>query len=126
MNFEEALTYELQAISGLSNRVFPQKAEENLLPPFLVYLSSDGEAIMTLSGPTDMTELTCGIHIWAESYEQLKDYTKMVLNRLNGFFQRNIGQNGPYIKSISHTEPTEDIDNNTNFHISSFDIRVRF
>ena len=76
MNFEEALTYELQAVSGLSNKVFPQKAEENLLPPFLVYLSSDGEAIMTLSGPTDMTELTCGIHIWAESYEQLKDYTK--------------------------------------------------
>lgn len=126
MNFEEALTYELQAISGLSNKVFPQKAEENLLPPFLVYLSSDGEAIMTLSGPTDMTELTCGIHIWAESYEQLKDYTKMVINRLKSFFQRNIGQNGPYIKSISHTEPTEDIDNNTNFHISSFDIRVRF
>lgn len=126
MNFEEALTYELQAVSGLSNKVFPQKAEENLLPPFLVYLSSDGEAIMTLSGPTDMTELTCGIHIWAESYEQLKDYTKMVINRLKSFFQRNIGQNGPYIKSISHTEPTEDIDNNTNFHISSFDIRVRF
>ena len=72
MNFEEALTYELQAISGLSNKVFPQKAEENLSPPFLVYLSSDGEAIMTLSGPTDMTELTCGIHVWAESYEQLK------------------------------------------------------
>ena len=126
MNFEEALTYELQAISGLSNKVFPQKAEENLLPPFLVYLSSDGEAIMALSGPTDMTELTCGIHIWAETYEQLKDYTKMVINRLKSFFQRNIGQNGPYIKSISHTEPTEDIDNNTNFHISSFDIRVRF
>jgi hypothetical protein len=126
MNFEEALTYELQAVSGLSNKVFPQKAEENLLPPFLVYLSSDGEAIMALSGPTDMTELTCGIHIWAESYEQLKDYTKMVINRLKSFFQRNIGQNGPYIKSISHTEPTEDIDNNTNFHISSFDIRVRF
>lgn len=126
MNFEEALTYELQAIAGLSNRVFPQKATENLLPPFVIYLSSEGESIMTLGGPTDMTELTCGIHIWAETYEQLKDYTKLVIDRLRSFLQRNIGQNGPYIKSISQTEPTEDIDNNTNFHISSFDIRVRF
>jgi hypothetical protein len=126
MNFEEALTYELQAITGLSNKVFPQKADENLLPPFVVYISSGGEPIMTLSGPTDMTELTCGIHVWAETYEQLKDYTKLVTGKLRSFLQRNIGQDGPYIKSISHTEPTEDIDNNTNFHVSSLDIRVRF
>lgn len=126
MDFEQALTYELQAISGLSGRVFPQKAEENFLPPFVVYISSEGEPIMALSGPTDMTELTCEIHINAESYEQLKSLTKAVLDRLRSFLQRNIGQNGPYIKSISHTEPTEDIDNNTNTQVSSFDIRVRF
>lgn len=126
MDFEQALTYELQAITGLSGRVFPQKAEENFLPPFVVYISSEGEPIMALSGPTDMTELTCEIHINAESYEQLKSLTKVVLDRLKSFLQRNIGQDGPYIKSISHTEPTEDIDNNTNMQLSSFDIRVRF
>jgi hypothetical protein len=126
MDFEQALTYELQAITGLTGRVFPQKAAENFLPPFVVYISSEGEQIMTLSGPTDMTELTCEIHINAENYEQLKSLTKSVLDRLKSFLQRNIGQNGPYIKSISNTEPTEDIDNNTNFHLSSFDIRVRF
>jgi hypothetical protein len=126
MDFEQALAYELQAISGLSGRVFPQKAEENFLPPFVVYISSNGEQIMTLGGPTDMTELTCEIHINAESYEQLKSLTKAVLDRLKSFLQRNIGQNGPYIKSISHTEPVEDIDNNTNTQLSSFDIRVRF
>lgn len=126
MDFEQALTYELQAITGLSGRVFPQKAEENFQPPFVVYISSEGEPIMALSGPTDMTELSCEIHINTESYEQLKSLTKLVLDRLKSFLQRNIGQNGPYIKSISHTEPTEDIDNNTHMQISSFDIRVRF
>jgi hypothetical protein len=50
----------------------------------------------------------------------------LVTGKLRSFLQRNIGQDGPYIKSISHTEPTEDIDNNTNFHVSSLDIRVRF
>jgi uncharacterized protein YggE len=126
MDFEQALTYELQAITGLSGKVFPQRAVENMSPPFVVYISSEGEPIMTLSGPTDMTELSCEIHVSAETYEEMKSLTKNVTNRLQTFFQRSIGQNGPLIKSISHTEPIEDIDNNTNFHISSFDIRVRF
>lgn len=126
MDFEQALTYELQAITGLSGKVFPQRAVENISPPFVVYISSEGESIMALSGPTDMTELSCEIHVSAETYEEMKSLTKNVTNRLKTFFQRSIGQNGPLIKSISHTEPIEDIDNNTNFHISSFDIRVRF
>lgn len=126
MDFEQALTYELQTITGLSGKVYPQKAPENTTPPFVVYFSSEGEPIMALSGPTDMTELTCEIHVSAETYEEMKSLTKNVTNRLQSFFQRNIGQNGPLIKSISHTEPIEDIDNSTNFHISSFDIRVRF
>ena len=45
MDFEQALTYELQAITGLSGKVFPQKAEENTKPPFVVYISSEGEQI---------------------------------------------------------------------------------
>ena len=126
MDFEQALVYELQTITGLSGKIYPQKAPENTTPPFVVYISSDGEPIMALSGPTDMTELTCEIHITAETYEELKSFTKQVTNRLKTFLQRQIGQNGPYIKSISHTEPTEDIDNNVNHHMSSFDIRVRF
>lgn len=126
MDFEQALVYELQAITGLSGKIYPQKAPENTEPPFVVYVSSDGEPIMALSGPTDMTELTCEIHVTAETYEELKSLNKQVTNRLKTFLQRQIGQNGPYIKSISHTEPTEDIDNNVNYHVSSFDIRVRF
>jgi hypothetical protein len=126
MDFEQALVYELQTITGLSGKVFPQKAEDETEPPFVVYISSEGEPIMTLSGPTDMTELTCEIHVVTESYDQLKSLTKAVLERIKSFFRRNIGQGGPLIKSISHLEPTEDIDNNLKYHKSSFDIRVRF
>lgn len=81
---------------------------------------------MTLSGPSDMTELTCEIHVVTESYESLKILTKAVIDRINTFFQRVIGQDGPKIKSISHLEPVEDLDTNLNYHRSSFDIRVRF
>ena len=101
-------------------------AEENTKPPFVVYVSSDGENIMTLSGPTEMTELTCEIHVVAETYEQLKSLVPTIINRTKTFFQRIIGRNGPLIKSVSHVEPVEEIDNNANYYRSSFDIRVRY
>ena len=87
MDFEQALAYELQAISGLEGKVFPQNARENIEPPFVVYISSEGEQIMTLAGPTDMNEVTCEIHVIAETYEQLKSVTKAVLDRIKSFFQ---------------------------------------
>lgn len=126
MDFEKALAYELQTIPDLQGKVFPQTAEENTKPPFVVYVSSDGENIMTLSGPTEMTELTCEIHVVAETYEQLKSLVPTIINRTKTFFQRTIGRNGPLIKSVSHIEPVEEIDNNANYYRSSFDIRVRY
>ena len=80
MNFEQALTYELKTITGLTGKVYPQKAPENATPPFVVYFSSDGEPIMALRGPTNMTELSCEIHVSAETYEQMKSLTKNVPN----------------------------------------------
>lgn len=126
MNFEQALVYELQMINGLAEKVFPQNAPENTEAPFVVYFSSEGEKVMSLAGPTDMTELTCEIHVIGEDYDQLKSMTKSVLDRIKSFFQRAIGQEGPLIKSVSHVEPTEDMDNNLNYHSSSFNITVRF
>lgn len=126
MDFEQALCYEIQAIDGLSGKVFPQAAEENTKPPFVVYISSDGEKVMSLAGPTDMTELSCEIHIIGESYAQLKSLTKAVLDKITSFFQRSIGQDGPMIKSVSHIEPVEDVNNNMHYYKSSFDIRIRY
>ena len=94
MDFEKALAYELQTIPSLQGKVFPQIAEENTKPPFVVYVSSDGENIMALSGPTEMTELTCEIHVVAETYEQLKSLVPTIINRTKTFFQRIIGQTG--------------------------------
>ena len=45
MDFEQALVYELQAITGLSGKVFPQIAPENTDPSFIVYVSS-GESLL--------------------------------------------------------------------------------
>lgn len=126
MDFEQALVYELEMVTGLKGKVFPLNAEENEEPPLIVYISSGGENIMTLNGPTNITELSCEIHLLCETYEQLKSLTKAVIGRIQSFFHRKIGQNGPFIKSVSYIEPIEDIDNNLNYSRSSFDIKVRF
>jgi hypothetical protein len=126
MDFEQALVYELNTINGLSGKVFPQQAAEDVKPPLVVYISSEGEQVMTLSGPTNMTELSFEVHVITESYEQLKSLTKAILDRIRSFFQRPIGQNGPLIKSVSHVDPIEDIEAASNYHKSSIDIKVRF
>lgn len=126
MDFEQALVYELQTIPSIAGKVFPQQAKEDTRPPFVVYISSEGELIMSLSGPTDMTELLCEIHVVAESYAEMKSITKSIIDLFHSFFQRVIGVDGPKIKSIGFFEPIEDIDENQRYYKCSFDIRIRF
>jgi len=126
MNFEEALCAELKTISGLEQKVFPQNAEENTEAPFVVYISSGGELIQTLDGYTDLTELSFEVNIVARTYEELKSYVQAISNKIRSFFGRNIGTNGPRIKSVSFTEPNEDFQDNQSYHKSTFNVRVRF
>jgi hypothetical protein len=126
MNFEEALCAELQAISGLQQKVFPQNAEEGTEPPFAVYMSSEGEKIQTLDGYSDLTELSFETTVVATNYEAMKSLTKAVLDRIKSFFGRSIGTNGPVIKSVSHIEPVEEFQQDQNYHKSTINVRVRF
>lgn len=126
MNFEEALCAELKTISGLESKVFPQVAEENTEPPFICYVSSDGEKIQTLSGYTDLTELSFEVHLITKSYEELKSYVQLVSTKIRSFFGRSIGANGPYIKSVNVNEPDEDFQTSQNYYKSTFNVRVRF
>lgn len=126
MNFEEALCAELQAIAGLEGKVFPQNALEGVEPPLIVYISSDGEKVQTLDGYSDLTELNFEVFVLARTYEELKGYSKAALDRVKSFFGRNIGTDGPKIKSVTHIEPNEDFQKDLNYHKSSFSARVRF
>lgn len=127
MNFEEALVYELQSIAGLEGRVFPLSATEGTNPPFVVYVSSEGEQLKSLDGTIDeIRDVTCEIHVVAETYDKLKSLLKAVIDKLQSFFGRPIGVDGVTIKSFSHTEPVEGSDEGLDYQRSSFDIRVRY
>lgn len=126
MDFEEALCAELQTIAGLEKKVFPQSADENTEPPFIAYVSSDGERVQTLDGYTDLTELSVEVNLITKSYEELRNYVQVLSNKLRSFFGRNIGTDGPRIKSISFIEPDEEFQKDQNYHKSTFHVRVRF
>lgn len=126
MNFEEALMYELETITGLTDRVFPLSATEGTAPPFLVYGSSNGKKIQGLSGFSSLRELTAEIHLVTADYAQLKSLQTAVIDRCMTFQGRSIGVNGPFIKSFTYDEPEEAHDNELGYERASFDIRVRF
>ena len=53
---------------------------------------------MDLNGATDMTELTCEIHIVSETYEQLKSLTKILPTEFVLFFKDQSDKIGRILK----------------------------
>lgn len=125
MNFEEALVYELETIPGLNDKVFPLYASEGEEPPFVIYISSEGEPAQTLEGFSKSILIQCEIHIVGNSYSEMKSITRQIVAILQSFFGRTIGIDGAFIKSISYEQPEEVIEREVNLYRSSFDIKVR-
>ena len=125
MNFEEALTYELETITELDEKVFPVSAAEGIRAPFLIYVSSEGVQDNTLDGYLTSKEVECEIHVVHNSYKKMKDLTREVISKLQTFYGRSIGIDGVFIKSLTYDKPTEVSEKEFGFHRSSFDIRVR-
>jgi hypothetical protein len=127
LNFEEALVEELSSLEGLNDRVFPLSASEGIDPPFVIYFSSEGDLDQDLSGvPLGSRNVTCEVHIVANSYGEMKDLVKAVISRLQSFFGRPIGTDGPLIRSFSMDSPLEAAEEEVGYSRCSFDIRVRY
>lgn len=124
LNFEEALVMELASIPSFANKVFPLFAVEGTEPPFIVYISSEGEQTQDLNGFAQTKELRCEINVIAESYTGMKENAKLVIDKITSFFGRSIGMAGPFIKSISYEQPNELHDKEYGYYQCSFDIRV--
>jgi hypothetical protein len=125
LNFEEALVYELETIPEINGKVYPLTAREGIEPPFVIYVSSEGEETQTLNGYADTKEITCEIHVVSDSYGEMKELTKDVIAKCKTFYGRQIGVDGDFIKSFTYIDPIEEHDEDFGYERSSFDIRVR-
>lgn len=126
MEFEESLNIELSTIAGFNGKIFPLYAAEGEEPPFLIYVSSEGKVTQTLDGWTNEKEVEFEIHVIAKSYFKMKTLTKETIDKLSSFHQREIGNNGLFIKSISSEQPIEVHEKDIGYYRSSTEWRARF
>lgn len=107
MNFEEALTVELEQIPSLNQKVFP-----GIMPgksaPYIAYLSSEGVQMKELGiGYTEGKTVEFTINIVTQKYGELKSLSRAVLQKLISFQSRVIGTDGPFIQEFTYTKPVE-------------------
>ncbi|RSD21075.1 DUF3168 domain-containing protein [Mesobacillus subterraneus] len=126
MDFEEALTAELTMIEGLANKVFPLNAKEGTLPPYIVYLSSEGLQDKTFDGYLLFKEVECEINILHSTYREMKDLTKVVLGKILSFQGRTIGEGGPRIQNLSYEKPFELYEKEIKQYRSVIDVKFKF
>lgn len=125
LNFEEALVVELSSIPSFANKVFPLYAVEGTEPPFIVYISSDGEQTLYLDGFAETRDIRCELNIIDANYTDMKENSKLVIDKITSFFGRSIGGiDGPFIKSISYEQPDEMHDKEYGFYRCSIDMRL--
>lgn len=124
MDFEQALVHELSTIPVLNGKVFPLSAKEGTNPPFILYVSSEGEKVQTLAGYNDSKEVNVTVHVIAQTYDDLKNLTKQVIDKLASFFGRAIGIEGPIVKGFEYNEPSEEFNEELDFHSSAIDVKV--
>ena len=125
MNFEQALVVEFNTITELENKVFPLYATEGIKPPFLIYISSEGEKVQTLDGFTLSKEIKCELHVLAYSYSQMKDLSRKVMIHVQNLLGRQIGNSEVKIKSLSYDQPEEVYEEEVKYYRSSFEVRFK-
>lgn len=99
------MAQELETI--LPEKVFPMNAPEGEEAPYIVYISSDGAQLQTLSGFVPLSGGSPEVHILHTSYIGLKSLTPSVISLLQSFVGRRIGDNGPLIQELSYSDPVE-------------------
>lgn len=106
MTFEEALTFELEQLPGLSESVYPV-FEPGRAEPYVVYQSSEGRRTKALDGYKEGRVVPCELHVIVKRYSELKQHVRDIIDALISFEGRIIGEDGPHVQEITYEEPVE-------------------
>jgi hypothetical protein len=126
LNFEEALTAELTMIEGLATKVFPLNAKEGTVPPYIVYLSTEGIQDKSFDGYLITKEVECEINILHSTYREMKDLTKLVMAKVISFQGKSIGNGGPKIQNLSYEKPVELYEKEIKQYRSVIELKLKF
>lgn len=126
MDFEESLTFEMDSIPGLKEKVFPGFSPGKKAP-YLAYTSSDGLYTKTISfGYLDDKSVKATLHIIANKYDEMKRLERLVVKKLISFELRSIGVGGPFIEELTYEEPVELYEEKPNLYRCVINIKVYF
>jgi hypothetical protein len=100
VNFEEGLTVELSALSGLTGKVFPVLAAQGTLTPYLTYTLDGIDRVKTLSGHDGLVQSRYELNLYHSAYASLKTLKALVIANLKTHDLTNIGASGPLIQQI--------------------------
>lgn len=106
MNFEEALTFELEMLPQLAGKVYPMFSPGRT-EPYVVYQSSEGVRTKALDGFKSGRSVPGELSIVTKKYGDLKAYVRAAIDTLISFEGRVIGNAGPYIQEVKYEEPVE-------------------
>lgn len=127
MDFEAALTMELKTISQVENRVYPLTAPEKTTSPYIIYTSSEGLRVNTVTnGYLPDKSVEGEINIIAPRYSTMKQITSQVIDLLVGMSQREIGTGGPFINEMIYEKPVELYEAQVNLYRCLIDYKVHF
>jgi len=102
---EEALRYEImQAVSELTDEIYPTNAPETCIKPYLVYTRIKTDKTKTLEGYANLQALSFMFSIHATKYKDMTAIRGKVENLLLGMPKRSIGKDEEI--------PIEDVDIN--------------
>lgn len=100
MDFEQGLTVELSALTGLTGKVFPIIAAQGTQAPYLTYTLGSNDRTMILTGHDGLVESQFQLDLYHVTYGKLKALKKLVLQTIKTYEHRKIGGTGPYIQQV--------------------------
>lgn len=126
MSFEDALKAELSQTTKLKSKVFPLNARMGIVPPFLVFVSTEGVRDKTLKGYLTTKEVSVELNILSTTYQEMKEITRLVLDKIISFQERTIGESGIFIQEVSYSSPTELYENELKSYRSLLEVTFKF
>ncbi|WP_240702835.1 DUF3168 domain-containing protein [Cohnella luojiensis] len=129
MNFEAALTIELESIPALNNRVYPLAAPEekfNLTQPYLIFVSSAGLRTRDLDSYQSGKTVKGELNVIAPRFGDVVTTMTSVIDKLVSMEQRAIGGTGPFIQEIVYRQPVEMYEDKPKLYRSLVEFEVYF
>jgi hypothetical protein len=126
MNIEQAIYTELSAVTGLSGKVFPMIAQQDINAPYLTYELNGLARVRTLISNDGLIESPYQLDIFHTSYSSLKALIDLVVAEIKTWERTNLGSTGPYIQVCSFGDQVETYDPDNLLYQGTIDINIAY